>query len=1740
MVMQGEKQVLDRSLILEGEDTLLAWIPVESLAGTLRIALLQGDTLRVATYRAGDPLTGPVVSPRHMVRLLPAPGTRGEGAVWLIPREQMDPLLDPLVVDTTPLIRWAPESLQGEIQVAVPGSTRVNLHLYTLGRDGSIIPLPTLRSMQTSGQETFTLFRAAVPPVGRVGLLDSTHTLPGRLSVRVVQASPEGLVLDVWPQLLVTGTFHDSLPVSLQWYTPPQESGDPWVPVAHTKQTWNLANGEVSRITVQMPAGMDSMGLRLEVDVPGWNRPARYLAVQAGPSSPGIHVLSTLPLLLSPQHPGSLRVWVPQPGILRWVRLSPQGNTVQVLAEQSVPAGSTVVVWDGRDTRGIYLQGHPSTRLLFNADAGGSAALEIPVILMPARISVQIDQPESGEHVQGTLTLLARTSGELHPMLQWYLATDSGRVWLGNQLDQAVPLLWMPPETLAGAFTLIAEARWQGLHGADSVWVIFPGDTLPPVLQLRVTGPVLKRDSFWIVRESSRVHLQAQDTVSGVETIQYRWIMEKSSPGGFLPYTQPVPIPEGAGILTLEVHVTDRSGNSATSRFSFLRDVSAPVGAWMGGVRLGPGEGPWVVSAGDTLRRTYGDSLSGVEHLSVDPILPGIIQEDSMLSWPVIEGPGTLRVTVMDSLGWTLNETLRWEGDADPPILKWTWHRALPDSPLTLYQGDQVDIVAQDTPAGVMRLTLTVETVRFEAQDTLRIPAEALPEGRVSLQVQATDSLQHTLDTLVTVQVVYQPPDTFPPVLQLTLPEHYVVRDPGMVLGRSGFSGRVLDASGLASVRYRWDNQPWEGVGDTFRTVPPTGTGWHLFHVQARDGHGFLLDTLLWFAQDTTPPAAWLVSPEGTVLPGTLVVNGLSETLRVRMRDGASPVVSGWAWAQMIWDTNLTVLLGDSVQSLSIPWTEGFHTLRIQAGDSTGNVSTHLWTLLVFPQDSLPPRTHLLIQGPHAGQTPLVIRPGEPLILVAEDSGSGVREIQYAFPEPGDTVWHAYSSPVPAPTLPGSRPLVFSAVDSVGNREPVRETLLVTDHLPPAIFIRVDTPGWVVQDTLWLSSGSRVHLSSRDRLAGVRSLHAELDSVSSYFGDSTLSFPAPPHGIHELRVWTCDSLSWCDTLRRNVLVDTAAPYVHLQVVGPSLRHGDTIWTGPATHLVVQATDPPVQGVGTGPVIRYARWDHGPWIPVPETLTLPFLSGTHILHVFAMDRLHNRSRTDSVWLGVDRTPPIIRVVSPPDHAPINRAIALLGTWEDPFFSRLEVEVAPASSPVPTWTWLGSRTAPPRFTYDTLALWDARTSVPGWYTLRIRAEDSLGNRDTFLLRVGIPVLQPLIHVPLTTCSRITMIPPDSGCFVIETGAASREFYLLERLGTRKYRVMRYLGTLRETLQIAFPPDSSSPYPMDLVRVPSGSLWVFVAKDQAYTAGRWALRTDAHLTGMHYFPVPFPYQSEVLPVQRNPLVLGMDTVQHVLLLDRVSGGARDTFPVDMGIFAQPGGVWYGSGGLRMYAEVSDTTGQHRSWIWYAGSITRQIPDTLPQPHRFRATQKGWWGIKDVQWIYAKAPTILTPGRIWYVDTLGQVLLEDSTVGGVDLRLLPGDTLIWVLTRNDSTWVPEARLYAVRVPVAQWLAGGRPRTSDLEHQIRAFPEKIWWSPGEQARIRYTLPFPMDVEIVLFDLEGTPLHRWTRRVFPPGGAISIPLQDARGRPIHGPVQVLLRFRHQGRVMDRKVWLGGR
>ncbi len=253
---------------------------------------------------------------------------------------------------------------------------------------------------------------------------------------------------------------------------------------------------------------------------------------------------------------------------------------------------------------------------------------------------------------------------------------------------------------------------------------------------------------------------------------------------------------------------------------------------------------------------------------------------------------------------------------------------------------------------------------------------------------------------------------------------------------------------------------------------------------------------------------------------------------------------------------------------------EGWHTLRYFSKDLVGNTENP--RTYKFFLDKTPPLILEDIIGTSyfVGNTQY-LSANSKLKLTAIDNFAGVKAIYYSFDGKN---WQKYTGPIPFPKTEKLITLKYYAVDSVGNKSVVDETLAqkggtfstYIDLEPPRIsysFIDVYRLG----DTVFMGKNSRIKLTATDNKSGIKEINYQIDTSSPVVYEQPFTLEQP--GLHKITATAFDNVNNFTITDFVVKVDTTAPVAELHFsVGPRFREQGLAHYPPNVKVFVTAKD----------------------------------------------------------------------------------------------------------------------------------------------------------------------------------------------------------------------------------------------------------------------------------------------------------------------------------------------------------------------------------------------------------------------------------------------------------------------------------------------------------------------------------------------------------------------------------------
>ena len=389
---------------------------------------------------------------------------------------------------------------------------------------------------------------------------------------------------------------------------------------------------------------------------------------------------------------------------------------------------------------------------------------------------------------------------------------------------------------------------------------------------------------------------------------------------------------------------------------------------------------------------------------------------------------------------------------------------------------------------------------------------------------------------------------------------------------------------------------------------------------------------------DGTPPITELQFPETPVFEksGTVFL-GKDAQLFWFSKDSLSGVR----------ETRISVDGGDFVSSKSLNLDlsrDADYSLRYYSMDHVGNAEES--RSLSLSIDRTPPRTRLVFEGPHHGES---VSSRSALILESKDSASGVSQIRYRIDE-GPV--ELFSKPISVDKLePGKHLLKISSVDQVQNEEPWSEIIFFHDQLPPQVEIVVEGGESRFEDVVYVSANSKIRLDAADLPAGVEGLTFQLDEEEPSVYQEAFDAPKDS-GIHWIRTTATDRVGNSASRRLKLYVDGEPPVSDFRIEGAFYWSGKRVIINSKTRLVLTSTDlesrvktlwvclgeKKEKSPGNG---KQAKKDEGfseeeNCEPYEEALRF-LKEGSHLLRFFALDQVDNREQEHRLSIIVDNSP-----------------------------------------------------------------------------------------------------------------------------------------------------------------------------------------------------------------------------------------------------------------------------------------------------------------------------------------------------------------------------------------------------------------------------------------------------------------------------------------------------------------------
>ncbi|MEN3052333.1 MAG: Ig-like domain-containing protein [Candidatus Methanosuratincola petrocarbonis] len=820
----------------------------------------------------------------------------------------------------------------------------------------------------------------------------------------------------------------------------------------------------------------------------------------------------------------------------------------------------------------------------------------------------------------------------------------------------------------------------------------FVVDLTPPSIKL--TSP----DNNTAQNDGSvLIMAEYSDALSGVSVSSFRIFVDgvdvSSHAVAKHTYAYYVPVtPLADGPHNATVHISDRAGNSNSSRVYFTVDTTPPSLSV-----ISPSNSTYSNSYVQ-FNASASDSLSSVDavvaevdgsyNVTLSPSGSG--KYSGGLSLP--DGRHKVVFMANDTLGNTaVSQVIRFTVDTTPPAVT----VFSPQGENYAHPSIPFNCSASDALGSVHTVIAEVDSsynITLNPSGAFYVSAPVVfGDGAHWVRIFANDTLGNTAVTYP----VYFTVDTTAPWIGINYPENSSYPRSSVAVNAyiSDYSSSVDVAIAEFDSSY---NITLDFDGE-FYICPSINLpdGPHSVRVIANDTLGNTASSTVYFTVDTTPPSIQINFPTAYPYYGSasLAINASASDLY----SGVHKVI-----AELNGTMNFTMVPQGGFFVAEVVLTEGSYTLRIIANDTLGNTGQAEYAGR-FYIDLSPPS--IIVVSPENSSYPTG------LITInasASDLYSGVHTV-VAEVDGANNYTLSASSPYHSIKLDledGPHSIRVIANDTLGNTAVSQVIRFTVDTTPPAVTINMPAASASYASSLVVINATVV-----DSLSPVHTVVAEVGgqnitlspSGSEYVGSCTLA-----DGIYTLRIIANDTLGNTNSAESvNFKVDTTPPSISL--ISPE---NSSYASTPA--IKAFASDPS----GVHKVLAEVDSSYNVTLDfdgefyICPSIALP--DGPHSIRVIANDTLGNTASASSQFL-VDTTPPAVTITSPSTSSCLNTgSVRISATFSDTTSKATVVSVLLDGSEAISKASING---------STLTL--EATLNDGQHALSVTVEDDLGN-------------------------------------------------------------------------------------------------------------------------------------------------------------------------------------------------------------------------------------------------------------------------------------------------------------------------------------------------------------------------------------------------------------------------------
>lgn len=334
--------------------------------------------------------------------------------------------------------------------------------------------------------------------------------------------------------------------------------------------------------------------------------------------------------------------------------------------------------------------------------------------------------------------------------------------------------------------------------------------------------------------------------------------------------------------------------------------------------------------------------------------------------------------------------------------------------------------------------------------------------------------------------------------------------------------------------------------------------------------------------------------------------------------------INGGIWYEYNSGLSLKAYSGQTIQ------------LSYKGMDNVGNVAE--MRTISIEVNNKPPSTLITFNGPTFTSNTLYIAPATSIILTNNKSGITLNYSLFNnFPGVVQTVPSPFMTNL---SSEGNYSIFWNGIDSLGNEEEQKGPISFRlDATAPVVSINIDGASNYINQKVFVSSNSIIHLNAVDETSGVNSVTYSLNNGQSSFYSGGIKLNL--EGLNSLSYQVIDNVSNIASGNMNLYLDDRAPVTTVSTDNLSFNGIEYIAT---SSIILTPSDN-----GSGIASVYYSVDNGGWINKEYqgndiTVSLDSLSTErHTIHYYSIDKAGNQEAVKSFVFRKMNTLPVVSFV-----------------------------------------------------------------------------------------------------------------------------------------------------------------------------------------------------------------------------------------------------------------------------------------------------------------------------------------------------------------------------------------------------------------------------------------------------------------------------------------------------------------